>query len=108
MGNPRVKIKIGESWGSEPGRDWLGWRLPEQSWATPLSSTLMPTAVIAKQAVRMGRAFAEGHGVIWFEEPVSSDDLNGLREVRGLVPRRDAESTAIPSAISPRCGRQSG
>ncbi len=35
----------------------------------------------AKQAVRLGRAFAD-QGVTWFEEPVSSDDLDGLREVR--------------------------
>ena len=35
-----------------------------------------------KQAVRMGRRFYEEHGVVWFEEPVSSDDLDGLREVR--------------------------
>ena len=32
----------------------------------------------------MARAMAE-HGVTWFEEPVSSDDLDGLREVRDQV-----------------------
>ncbi len=37
-----------------------------------------------KQAVRLGRAFAD-HGVTWFEEPVSSDDLEGLREIRDQV-----------------------
>jgi len=37
-----------------------------------------------KQAVRMAHAMAE-HGVTWFEEPVSSDDLDGLREVRDQV-----------------------
>ncbi|MGA9831255.1 MAG: enolase C-terminal domain-like protein, partial [Trebonia sp.] len=37
-----------------------------------------------KQAVRMARAMA-GHDVTWFEEPVSSDDLDGLREVRDQV-----------------------
>ncbi|MGH3579603.1 MAG: enolase C-terminal domain-like protein, partial [Mycobacterium sp.] len=35
-----------------------------------------------KQAVRMGREFSGEYGVTWFEEPVSSDDLDGLREVR--------------------------
>src|SRR5207244_5522140 len=25
------------------------------------------------------------HGVAWFEEPVSSDDLEGLREIRDLI-----------------------
>ena len=34
-----------------------------------------------KQAVRAGRAMEE-YDVRWFEEPVSSDDLAGLKEVR--------------------------
>lgn len=33
-------------------------------------------AYTRKQAVRVGRVLAE-HGVGWFEEPVSSDDLTG-------------------------------
>ncbi|WP_331213477.1 enolase C-terminal domain-like protein, partial [Mycobacterium avium] len=37
-----------------------------------------------KQAIRMTHAMA-GHDVTWFEEPVSSDDLAGLREVRDQV-----------------------
>src|SRR5207302_5819535 len=37
-----------------------------------------------KQAVRVAREAAR-YGVTWFEEPVSSDDLDGLREVRDLV-----------------------
>jgi len=37
-----------------------------------------------KQAVRMALAMAE-QDVTWFEEPVSSDDLDGLREVRDQV-----------------------
>lgn len=35
----------------------------------------------AKQAVRLAPAF-ESEGVTWFEEPVSSDDLAGLAQVR--------------------------
>ncbi len=35
----------------------------------------------AKQAVRVGRRLEADDGVIWFEEPVSSDDLAGLRHV---------------------------
>ena len=38
-------------------------------------------AYSAKQAVRLGRDFAQ-RGVVWFEEPVSSDDLAGLALVR--------------------------
>jgi len=37
-----------------------------------------------KQAIRMARAMA-GADVTWFEEPVPSDDLEGLREVRDQV-----------------------
>jgi L-alanine-DL-glutamate epimerase-like enolase superfamily enzyme len=36
-------------------------------------------------AVGKAHAFA-AEGAIWFEEPVSSDDLAGLRSVRGLAP----------------------
>jgi L-alanine-DL-glutamate epimerase-like enolase superfamily enzyme len=39
-------------------------------------------AYTRKQAVRMGRAFSGESQVCWFEEPVSSDDLDGLHEVR--------------------------
>jgi L-alanine-DL-glutamate epimerase-like enolase superfamily enzyme len=39
----------------------------------------------AKQAIAMAELFA-GEGVVWFEEPVSSDDLEGLRLVRDHVP----------------------
>jgi L-alanine-DL-glutamate epimerase-like enolase superfamily enzyme len=85
LGIPRVKIKIGQSWGADPQRD--------------LARTAFARAVIGpgaelyvdanggytrKQAVRMARAMA-GYGVTWFEEPVSSDDLDGLREVRDQV-----------------------
>jgi L-alanine-DL-glutamate epimerase-like enolase superfamily enzyme len=37
-----------------------------------------------KQAIRVMAAAAE-QDVVWFEEPVSSDDLDGLREVRDAV-----------------------
>lgn len=37
----------------------------------------------AKQAIRLGRTMTDPYEVTWFEEPVSSDDLNGLNRVRG-------------------------
>ena len=79
---PRVKIKIGESWGTEPDRD-----LARIAFARQVIGPDAELYVDAnggytrKQAVRMAHAMAE-HGVTWFEEPVSSDDLDGLREVR--------------------------
>lgn len=38
-----------------------------------------------KQAIAQAEAFAE-FGVTWFEEPVSSDDLEGLHLIRGCSP----------------------
>ncbi len=38
-----------------------------------------------KQAIRLAATFAD-LGVTWFEEPVSSDDLNGLHEIRDAIP----------------------
>ena len=43
-------------------------------------------AYTAKQAVALASVFAAGQDVRWFEEPVSSDDLDGLRLVRERVP----------------------
>src|ERR1043166_4283792 len=42
-------------------------------------------AYAATQAARMAEAFAE-HDVTWFEEPVSSDNLQALRELRARMP----------------------
>ncbi len=82
---PRVKIKIGESWGGNPARD-----LARIGFARQVIGPRAELYVDAnggytrKQAVRMARAMAE-YDVSWFEEPVSSDDLDGLREVRDQV-----------------------
>ena len=82
---PRVKIKIGESWGTAQARD-----LARIAFARNVIGPEAELYVDAnggytrKQAVRMARAMAE-HEVTWFEEPVSSDDLDGLREVRDQV-----------------------
>jgi L-alanine-DL-glutamate epimerase-like enolase superfamily enzyme len=82
---PRVKIKIGESWGTAQARD-----LARIAFARKVIGPEAELYVDAnggygrKQAVRMARAMAE-HDVTWFEEPVSSDDLDGLREVRDQV-----------------------
>ena len=42
-------------------------------------------AYTAKQAIQLAKVFRESN-VTWFEEPVSSDDLAGLRFIRGRVP----------------------
>jgi L-alanine-DL-glutamate epimerase-like enolase superfamily enzyme len=84
-GIPRVKIKIGESWGTDEARD-----LARIAFARRVIGPDAELYVDAnggytrKQAVRMAHAMA-GQDVTWFEEPVSSDDLDGLREVRDQV-----------------------
>ncbi len=80
---PRVKIKIGESWGADPGRDLARVALARQVIGGDVELYVDANGGYSgKQAVRMGLTFCDEHGVTWFEEPVSSDDLAGLREVR--------------------------
>jgi L-alanine-DL-glutamate epimerase-like enolase superfamily enzyme len=82
---PRVKIKIGQSWGDEAARD-LG-RMRQARAVIGAGAELFVDAnggYTRKQAVRVMQQ-AEDLDVRWFEEPVSSDDLTGLRQVRGAV-----------------------
>lgn len=82
---PRVKIKIGEDRGGAVLRDVA--RVREARRVIGPGAELYVDANGAytrKQAVRVGRALAE-EGVAWFEEPVSSDDLTGLRLVRDAL-----------------------
>lgn len=78
---PRVKIKIGQDRGGDVRRD-----LERVAFARHVIGPDVDLFVDAngayrrKQAVRVGRQLAES-GVTWFEEPVSSDDLAGLRLV---------------------------
>lgn len=82
-GIPRVKIKIGESWGGNTKRDLERVALAHRVVGDDVELYVDANGGYSrKQAVRMGRQFTEDHGVTWFEEPVSSDDLDGLREVR--------------------------
>ena len=57
---------------------------PGASSVTRSSCSSTPTAATRrKQAVRIGPRLVDAAPVIsWFEEPVSSDDLEGLREVK--------------------------
>lgn len=79
---PRVKIKIGESWGARPDRDLA--RIASAREVIGPDVELYVDAnggYTRKQAIRMAHAMSDQR-VTWFEEPVSSDDLAGLREVR--------------------------
>ncbi len=85
QGIPRVKMKIAAGWGEDPGRDIKRVTLARE--AIGSGAELMVDAnggYTRKQAVAMARELAP-LGVTWFEEPVSSDDLDGLSEIRGLT-----------------------
>jgi L-alanine-DL-glutamate epimerase-like enolase superfamily enzyme len=77
-----MKIKIGESWGSDPERDLQ--RARQLRRLAPEGTQLMVDAnggYTVGEAVRVGDRL-DDLGVVWFEEPVSSDDLAGLAAVR--------------------------
>jgi L-alanine-DL-glutamate epimerase-like enolase superfamily enzyme len=81
-GIPRVKMKVGR----DPDRDER--RVDVARAAIGGDAELMVDANGAwdlATAARMAEAFAR-FDVRWFEEPVSSDDPDGLRELRGRVP----------------------
>lgn len=82
LGISRVKIKIGESWGTREDRDLQ--RVGQAREVIGSEAELYVDAngaYRASQAVRLA-AELEQLGVTWFEEPVSSDDISGLRYVR--------------------------
>ncbi len=84
-GFSQVKMKVGTDRGRDAARDVE--RVAAVRRAVGDGAELMVDAnggYTAKQAVRLARRFAD-EGVTWFEEPVSSDDLDGLRTVRELV-----------------------
>lgn len=82
---PRVKIKIGQSWGGDVARDLE--RMRQAREIIGPSTELYVDAnggYTRKQAIRLARAAAD-LDLRWFEEPVSSDDLDGLREIRNAI-----------------------
>ena len=77
-----MKIKIGESWGTDPERDLQRARRLRR--LAPEGTQLMVDAnggYTVGEAVRVGDRL-DDLGVVWFEEPVSSDDTAGLAAVR--------------------------
>ena len=81
-GIPRVKMKVGRDWRADrervsAAREAIG---PDAELFVDANG-----AYSRKLALAQGHAFAE-HDVRWFEEPVSSDDLDGLRLLRDELP----------------------
>jgi L-alanine-DL-glutamate epimerase-like enolase superfamily enzyme len=82
---PRVKIKIGESWGADERRDVARVRLAREV-IGPEAELYVDAngGYTTGQAVRVA-AELDACGVTWFEEPVSSQDLDGLAAIRRQV-----------------------
>jgi L-alanine-DL-glutamate epimerase-like enolase superfamily enzyme len=83
QGITAVKMKVG----SEPDRDAERVR-HARGVIGPHTKLFVDAngAYSRKQALRLADTFAGEAGVSWFEEPVSSDDLEGLRLLRDRAP----------------------
>jgi L-alanine-DL-glutamate epimerase-like enolase superfamily enzyme len=81
-GIPRVKMKIGR----DPDSDLVRVQAAREAIGHDTALFVDANGAYAqKQALTLAGEFAE-LGVTWFEEPVSSDDLSGLRLMRERAP----------------------
>jgi hypothetical protein len=111
QGFSMVKIKIG----SEPDRDPDRVITARQAIGTDCRLFVDANgAYTVTQAIELAHCFAQ-QGVIWFEEPVSSDNLIGLDQIRRRAPLGMdiaageyslRASTATPHGTSARCSRR--
>jgi L-alanine-DL-glutamate epimerase-like enolase superfamily enzyme len=82
QGIPRVKMKVGRN----PAEDIKRVRAAREAIGNEMELFVDANGAYSrKQALAFAEAFAE-FGVIWFEEPVTSDDLEGLRLLRNRAP----------------------
>jgi len=86
-GIPRVKMKIGKDRGCSWREDISRVRAARQAIGDDAELFVDANgAYDCKQALRLGHLYAEEIGVTWFEEPVTSDDLEGLSALRRELP----------------------
>jgi L-alanine-DL-glutamate epimerase-like enolase superfamily enzyme len=82
QGIPRVKMKLGREPAADPARlDAARAAIGDAELYVDANG-----AFTAKEAIRWGRRYAADWDVRWFEEPVPSADLDGLRLVREQTP----------------------
>jgi L-alanine-DL-glutamate epimerase-like enolase superfamily enzyme len=83
QGIPRVKMKVGR----DPERDLHRVGVAREA-IGPRTELFVDAngALSRKEALLFARNYAELFDVRWFEEPVSSDDLEGLRLIRDRAP----------------------
>jgi L-alanine-DL-glutamate epimerase-like enolase superfamily enzyme len=85
LGCRAVKIKIGESWGTHTERDLDRVATAQHAIGEAVDLFVDANGAYApKQACVIG-SFLDTLGVTWFEEPVTSDDHDGLARVRDHV-----------------------
>jgi L-alanine-DL-glutamate epimerase-like enolase superfamily enzyme len=77
-----VKMKIG----SHPGDDARRVRVVKHAIGDASLFVDANGAYTVKKALHMADIFAAEADITWFEEPVSSDDLDGLAQVRAAAP----------------------
>ena len=82
-GISRVKMKVGRHPADDPRRVAVARRAVGDGVELFVDAN---GAYGPKRAVAMAERFAGESGVVWFEEPRSSDDLDGLRQVRDRAP----------------------
>ncbi|HEY7052524.1 MAG TPA: enolase C-terminal domain-like protein [Mycobacterium sp.] len=80
-----MKIKIGESWGANMPRDLARVNQLRELAGDDVELMVDANGGYSLAQARRAGAMLDDLGVVWFEEPVSSDDLEGLRVVRGAV-----------------------
>lgn len=77
-----VKMKVG----SEPARDPARVAVARRAIGPAGLYVDANGAHGVAQAIAVGQRLAADHGVTWFEEPVSSDDVDGMCRVRAALP----------------------
>ena len=85
QGIPRVKMKIGRDWGSRAELDLHRVQVAREAIGSQAELFVDANgAYTSKQAIRLADEFSE-HGVVYFEEPVSSDHLDQLAAIRERI-----------------------
>jgi L-alanine-DL-glutamate epimerase-like enolase superfamily enzyme len=82
MGIPRVKMKVGR----EPERDPERVRVARDAIGPDTELYVDANGALSRKGALAFADRTAEHRVSWFEEPVSSDDLEGLRLVRDRAP----------------------
>ena len=80
-----MKIKIGQDWGADMNRDLRRVRQLRKLAGDEVALMVDANGGYTVAQARRAGAELDDLGVVWFEEPVSSDDIDGLRVVRNSV-----------------------